>query len=264
MDKIIFPIESAFECDGFRCIVVFNGRLGMRCGYVAVPADHPLAGKKSDEISEVIEMHGGCSFAENGTGDYPEPGPHGWIGFDCAHARDAQDCDAWEKYFPEIYRYSKEHGLILRFDGSEVRTLHYCEEECRSIARQLAAIARSHSSLPKWCMSGNWVYIQAGGIGTGEFHKIATIGDWLKFDGSPITVPAEYAARNLLPAHIVPWTLETAPTVLKTKNGTWILLRDGYKNVESGECVSFEFLAENAEQFDGSPCGVPELMETAE
>lgn len=40
-----FVIESNFEHKGFRCVVVFNGCTGSRCGYVEIPADHPIAGK---------------------------------------------------------------------------------------------------------------------------------------------------------------------------------------------------------------------------
>lgn len=48
----------------------FNGCTGSRCGYVEIPADHPIAGKGWGELSE-IDMHGGCTFVSNGPSDYP-------------------------------------------------------------------------------------------------------------------------------------------------------------------------------------------------
>ena len=131
-----FVIESNFEHKGFRCGVVFNGCTGSRCGYVEIPADHPIAGKGWGELSE-IDMHGGCTFVSNGPSDYPVESELGWIGFDCAHYGDAQDHEAWNEYFPDTFQKWQSLQLLHYCPGSEVRSKGYCEEQCRQIVHQL-------------------------------------------------------------------------------------------------------------------------------
>lgn len=54
------------------------------CGYVRLPVDHKLYGKKYGEIDGLVSVHGGVNFA--GALD----GMDGfYIGFDCAHAGDS-------------------------------------------------------------------------------------------------------------------------------------------------------------------------------
>lgn len=54
------------------------------CGYVRLPEDHKLYGKKYDEIDGLVTVHGGVTFAGvlDGMGGF-------YVGFDCAHAGDS-------------------------------------------------------------------------------------------------------------------------------------------------------------------------------
>ncbi len=109
------------EHDDYEWIVTHNG-IGFRCGYVRVPKGHPWYGKYADTIG--AEMHGGGTFAEadvpcaNGGAD-----DGWWIGFDCAHAHDAQD-----PALPAAVR--------INLPGQTVRTQEYVESQCRSLCEQ--------------------------------------------------------------------------------------------------------------------------------
>ena len=65
--------------------------VGWGNGYVAIPMDHPLAGKHYDEIHELcdIQVHGGLTYSNLGIIGQPEYTEGMWIvGFDCAHLGD--------------------------------------------------------------------------------------------------------------------------------------------------------------------------------
>lgn len=127
--KIIRPecVLAEGEHLGFKWTVVHNG-MGYRCGYIRVPKNHPWHGKGYDDIN--ADVHGGLTFAEKdvpcGQGELDDGY---WVGFDCAHCRDAQDptlpCDKDIKMF----------NL-----GSIVRTQKYVENECRELCKQASTI----------------------------------------------------------------------------------------------------------------------------
>lgn len=134
---------------GFRAVVIMI-KDSHRCGYVGVPAGHPLFGAEyskpcaalsrpaddetigkrsplallcvagdesrmqSPEI--VFDVHGGITFSGK-SADYPAPSDLWWFGFDCAHSGD------------------RSHG------GSDgvMRSLDYCIAECESLASQIVA-----------------------------------------------------------------------------------------------------------------------------
>ena len=123
-----------------------------RCGYVEVPAGHPLHGVQYGEPTEAIafdeekievgkkgpilvltaglraelgqnlrrspdvafDVHGGLTYSGGGNG-YPANGDGWWFGFDCGHAGDATS------YSP--------HGVF--------RTEEYVVSECESLAKQI-------------------------------------------------------------------------------------------------------------------------------
>ena len=47
-----YIVERQFNHKGYECVVVFQ-RAGHRCGYVGIPAEHPLYGKKCDDYLEI-------------------------------------------------------------------------------------------------------------------------------------------------------------------------------------------------------------------
>lgn len=139
------------------------GRKTHRCGYVEVPAGHPLhgisygepcdlftqadadgqtLGKKSpilmltaavrgdDDESRVrrspdivFDCHGGLTYSGGGD-SYPAAGDGWWFGFDCAHSGDG------------VIEPS-EIDLMYPRDGDEVRSLEYVEQECERLAAQI-------------------------------------------------------------------------------------------------------------------------------
>ncbi len=68
---------------GLACLIQRHQTLGHLCGYVALPTDHPLIDKGSDEFYQ-FEVHGGVTW-NNSFED--EVSPY-WVGFDCAHSGD--------------------------------------------------------------------------------------------------------------------------------------------------------------------------------
>lgn len=143
---------------GYRavCLMVNDG--SHRCGYVEIPADHPLHGveygtehpllvlsedepigkrgvidvflraaRDSDEQGETpalyFNVHGGITFSRFAKEGYPVESNGWWYGFDCAHAGDASGG--------------------YRHPGDVFRSQEYVEAECEALAEQLAAVARS-------------------------------------------------------------------------------------------------------------------------
>lgn len=141
-----------------------DNRKRHRCGYVAVPVDHPLNGVDRGEQVPAItqdmvdnitlgkrsailiitrtlgsdgeglvrrspdilfDVHGGLTFS--GAGESINlPGPSWWFGFDCAHAGDG------------VIEPSE---FELKYNtGAVVRTLEFCKEECESLAKQIVEL----------------------------------------------------------------------------------------------------------------------------
>lgn len=84
----IYTVEEQYR--GYDMMIRLNGSFvppnPMRwfCGYVRLPVDHKLYGKKYDEIDGIVNVHGGVTFVgalEDANGFY--------VGFDCAHAGDS-------------------------------------------------------------------------------------------------------------------------------------------------------------------------------
>lgn len=106
-------------------IVLFSGRKNHRCGYVEVPKGHPYFGAEYDAVS--VDVHGGLTYSSAAFGadkDDPRDGDGWWFGFDCAHAGDGniEDDPRWP-----------------RPDRGPARSQEYVEQECESLAAQLAA-----------------------------------------------------------------------------------------------------------------------------
>jgi len=119
---------------GLRAAVVIHPS-GHRCGYVGVPDGNPNHGKDYDDID--AEVHGGLTFA-GGSKDYPvENDGLWWLGYDCAHLYDARDPALMSGEYKELY----DKGMLREFDeGSIIRSLEYCINECESLAKQLLEV----------------------------------------------------------------------------------------------------------------------------
>lgn len=131
-DKLQWPDTAT----GLPCLAVRHPQYGHWCGYVGVPPGHPWYGV--DWSEPCVEVHGGLTFANRCQEGFDEgrgvchvapgePEPY-WLGFDCAHAWDEspQDAARWG-----INKYG------------EYRTLDYVQQQCGSLAAQIAAAAES-------------------------------------------------------------------------------------------------------------------------
>ncbi len=91
-DKVVWVDKTT----NFDCMIVRSYTTGTLCGYVGVPATHPLHGTCADELIVSPQVHGGLTFSgkcfEGASEEYclvchtpSENGEVWWFGFDCAH-----------------------------------------------------------------------------------------------------------------------------------------------------------------------------------
>ena len=159
-----YVIEKTFAAYGYPCVIAFL-KMGHRCGYVAVPPEHPLYGKTGSDytvmkcadhmdremtgilpamiqtlsdaeyfrIDTWFQVHGGITYADNGLGYLsPTDGIRWWFGFDCAHAGDSRDEEGIRKYFDAV-----QLTLLPYDDEGIVRDLDYVIGETVNLAKQL-------------------------------------------------------------------------------------------------------------------------------
>jgi hypothetical protein len=111
---------------GLRCRILRNPRMGMLCGYVEVPPEHPLFGRHYDGVNARVEVHGGATFAEEEDGLW-------WIGFDCGHTWDiAPGMDAM---LPPYVR-ERNRGRPVVY-----RSFDYVHDQCTALAWQIHQLA---------------------------------------------------------------------------------------------------------------------------
>lgn len=115
-----------FHAHGYPCFAQRNTELGIWCGYVGIGRDHPLYEADSEQIDDMIDMHGGCTYAGQGLprGGFDE---HWWMGFDCGHYMD--DIPG----LPEV---------SAVFVGT-YRDIEFVRGQCTAIAAQLKALVPS-------------------------------------------------------------------------------------------------------------------------
>lgn len=76
----------------------FSMRRWWLCGYVVLPGDHPLNGEHYDDINDVVDVHQGLTFSDNGDRNT-------WvIGFDCNHYGDGNKENTEEFVVSEIQK----------------------------------------------------------------------------------------------------------------------------------------------------------------
>lgn len=172
-----YKVESEFEHEGLKCVVAMMSA-GHRCGYVGIPKEHPLYGKNYSDKSEYLfmkdiedeplgkrspisllgmafsemsdnarigyyfDVHGGITYA--GGQNYPVESDLWWFGFDCAHCGDGKDLDkALEYGIIDADYYNRISEIDRQFPTyGVVRSLEYCGDECKNLARQLSKITR--------------------------------------------------------------------------------------------------------------------------
>ena len=146
------PDKTQFmdEATGLPCLTVRN-QLGAWCGYVGVSEGHPLYGIDYSKCTQgcysddycyehtpqaAVSVHGGITFSgfcdPTHSDEHPtvchipdpvETDKVWWLGFDTAHCYDV---------VPKMKLYIDSHATY--------RDLAYVQQECRSLAAQLAAI----------------------------------------------------------------------------------------------------------------------------
>jgi hypothetical protein len=133
--------ESEFNYKGYNCIVIFQ-EMGFRCGYVEVPSNHIYY--KGEESSIDIECYGGITYTGNHIPLWKEPSEYWWIGFDCMHYGDEVDLELLKKAFsddPVVQTWINiRQNCHYTTPHSVIRTLEFCENECRNIVDQLIKI----------------------------------------------------------------------------------------------------------------------------
>lgn len=132
------------QATGLPCLIKRNDG-GALCGYVGVPEGHPWYRADYSHVDPHPEVHGGLTYAdfcmEEGNQakticHIPEPGEPDnvwWLGFDCAHFRDAS---------PAYHRTYAEAGIAHTLSET-YKTIAYVTAECASLAKQAAEVAVS-------------------------------------------------------------------------------------------------------------------------
>lgn len=182
-------IEKQWVEFGYPCMIVPNRMLGFRCGYVGVPVSHIFHGsaynytkylsKKeilstgwSDKlkvfllsnpdygllIDDIIQVHGGLTFSEYWEGPELENKDywtkHWFFGYDCGHYTDKMDINLIPKNLPE----DQARFIMQRYksDKGTVRTLKYCVDQCKSLARQLHFLMNGEIRQEIFTKRQNW------------------------------------------------------------------------------------------------------------
>jgi hypothetical protein len=153
----------------YPCVITVNQELGFRCGYVGVPVGHILHSVGYDgikyptkneilktgwsnkvkifaianpdyglDVGRLIKVHGGLTFNGPIGLDLENPDywrQHWFFGYDCGHHGDKLDISLLSKDLPEEAR----AFMVKRYrtDRGTIRTLRYCIEQCKNLARQL-------------------------------------------------------------------------------------------------------------------------------
>lgn len=159
--KVDYKVESDFIHNGLRCVVLLTG-MGHRCGYVGIDRNHPLFNVRYSDRAQYLaekditdewggmaitpetylKAHGGITYSDSGS--YPVKSDLWWFGFDCAHAGDAPDYKSLLESGLRDREYAESMVSLQRhFEYGVVRTQEYVEQECRSLADQLARLAQT-------------------------------------------------------------------------------------------------------------------------
>lgn len=129
------PDVYLFSYLKFNCSLK-RSMVGVWCGYVEIPADHPYYKKKYEDI--LINVHGGLTFNE-----FIEPDNKHLIGFDCAHLYDLiPSYEYLKKTNQRMIDFDKKFPLTKIYEDFSLfkpvyRNIDFCIQECKSIVNQL-------------------------------------------------------------------------------------------------------------------------------
>ena len=127
--------EKRFDYKGFPCVILFMP-MGYRCGYVGVPHYY-----QSEINTDEIECHCGVTYAETHLHCQTDTDKL-WIGFECGHYCDGYDVAKIKELYADDENVMKQTEIMKDYfaicnEENPIRTLEYCEEQCRGIVEQL-------------------------------------------------------------------------------------------------------------------------------
>jgi hypothetical protein len=131
-----YKVELESEYKGYKYVVTF-GMYGFRCGYAGVGRSSPLYGSDYTSAEEFFQVHGGLTYAK-GNSEYPIKSDLWWFGFDCGHAEDGIDVDKILEY--GLMSEAECRNSIKSYEGWEVRSVEYVEQECKNMIDQIINI----------------------------------------------------------------------------------------------------------------------------
>lgn len=133
-----YIVEKDFIVDGYRCVII-GQKHGHRCGYIEIPEGHLLYEKPYDDVTGLIDVHGGWTYSEYTRNNYPVATNKNswWIGFDCGHWNDGKDLELVKLLGDE--RYIKHCIEINNMypETMEIRTTEYVENELIEAVKQI-------------------------------------------------------------------------------------------------------------------------------
>lgn len=111
---------------GLLALVARHDLFGHLCGYVELPEGQTAFPASESYFEFDLECHGGLTFHGKLRAELGGTEGADWLGFDCNH------------YWDIAPKPSEPFGNLLKRPGAQYRTFAYCEEQCESLARQIA------------------------------------------------------------------------------------------------------------------------------
>lgn len=115
------PDVLEWTVGGIACLINRNEHFGTLNGYVGVPKVCAWYGLGPYELDDMVQCHGGVTFAE------PAPDGLWWVGFDCARASDIT---------PALF------GAGFAIPGARYRDVPYVVGQVVELARQAIEACR--------------------------------------------------------------------------------------------------------------------------
>ena len=125
MDLLTSPIERLRTYKNLRYAVIFNPKIGIRCGYVELPDDIALSHESIDVIQESLNFDQELTFKGQ---HHALPFSELTVGWDHGHFGEGYDEDS-------IREYNANADTILQYLGPNEFPFATCdqvEEECKN------------------------------------------------------------------------------------------------------------------------------------